>query len=567
MPDEEELRFVLMLRRSWPHPGHPAVIKHVRNTYTAPQHRQPLTRSDIAALHGPAQSDIQKVEKFARDNDLQVVEASAARHDVTLTGSVSAINKAFHIEICHFGHEQGHFHGHEDEIRLPPEIHDIVLGVVGLDGAPLRGLARISSDTSHGDPVSIPWLTEHYKFPPPIPDGKGRVAVIALGGGFHQRDMDEFFDQAGLPMPEIRQLSVAGAVNTPLEAKRLAEVVKAFNDTSTDMPALWKKFGADLGATQVTAETTMDVQIAGVAGGGAGIDVYFAPNSAYGLYQALYATVGLAQALDPQGNECVQDPPGSISLSWGWGECEMTGRNAQILESALSKVQSMGVCICSASGDLGSLGAAQRDDFVATVLFPASSTSVLACGGTQFADASRQREIVWNAANRGSPEATGGGVSGALAMPIWQRGRDIPSYGDLNGPAWIDPSMPKQRQPAFVGRGVPDVAAYANQIPGYKIRLGGQDCGVGGTSAATPLWAGLIARLTAHVDHPLPYFNELIYDPRFASGFVPVTEGGNSLGETPVASFTAGQGWNACCGLGLPVGQRLLTLVNLALGR
>ncbi len=496
--DQEELRFVLVLRQGAPNLQHPAAAKQIRNAMSAPQFRQPFTRNEIAAMHAPAGRHVRMVKEFARDHGFRVEEVSVARHDVTLSGPVSAINKAFGIRIIHFSHESGHFHGHEEELQLPVEIADIVVGVLGLDGAPLRSLSKMAAPACQEAPVPVGWLTEHYRFPPPS-GTDGRVAVIALDGGYHEADMHEFFSDAGVAKPKIRQLSVAGATNAPFEMARLSQVVEAFNDVETGLAELSKEFGADLAATRVTAETTMDIQIAGIASGGADIDVYFAPNSAYGLYQALYAIVGLGEALDHDGQPYDAQPPDAISLSWGWGEGEMSGRGAQMLEAALGKVQSMGVCICSASGDYGSLGAPQRDHRVAMVLYPASSHCVLACGGTEFTDPSHQREVAWNAANRGSPEASGGGVSGALAIPGWQSGRSIPAHGDLNGPAWINPGLPETDRADFIGRGVPDVSAYANQVPGYQIRLGGQNCGVGGTSAATPLWAGLIARLTGHI--------------------------------------------------------------------
>ena len=66
-----------------------------------------------------------------------------------------------------------------------------------------------------------------------------------------------------------------------------------------------------------------------------------------------------------------------------------------------------------------------------------------------------------------------------LSMPAWQSGLDI------------KPVNPGQAG----GRIVPDVSANASANTGYFVVAGGQQEISGGTSAATPLWAGLVARM------------------------------------------------------------------------
>jgi len=201
----------------------------------------------------------------------------------------------------------------------------------------------------------------------------------------------------------------------------------------------------------------------------------------------------------------------------------------------------------------------------ASVLYPASSPWVLACGGTQLevSETGLGAETAWNDVDRGSQQASGGGVSGAFARPAWQATAPVPPRSALNGAAWIAPSVPPTQRSAFVGRGVPDVSAYAAQAPGYCLRVGGQVCGSGGTSAATPFWAGLVARLAQRVGTSVRYLPSLIYTPEFASALRPVGRGDNAIrGATSAASFRAGTRWSGCCGLGTPDGDRLLSLLE-----
>ena len=102
--------------------------------------------------------------------------------------------------------------------------------------------------------------------------------------------------------------------------------------------------------------------------------------------------------------------------------------------------------------------------------------------------------------------------------------------------------------------------ALADVTDGYRILVGGTPYVAGGTSAATPLWAGLIARLSERLGVRVPWLNELVYHPDAQAAFRPVTRGNNQIVPTNgIAFFAAAPGWNACCGLGVPDGERLAT--------
>jgi kumamolisin len=74
---------------------------------------------------------------------------------------------------------------------------------------------------------------------------------------------------------------------------------------------------------------------------------------------------------------------------------------------------------------------------------------------------------------------------------------------------------------------------------------------IGGTSAAAPLWAALVARLNQGLNANCGFLNPVLYT-KCANGVLrDITVGNNG-------AYSAGPGWDACTGLGSPDGQRLL---------
>jgi kumamolisin len=216
------------------------------------------------------------------------------------------------------------------------------------------------------------------------------------------------------------------------------------------------------------------------------------------------------------------------------------------LDQAMADAAALGVTVTAASGDDGS--ADRVTDGKVHVDFPASSPHALGCGGTSLvADGGSgavTSETVWN--NGAGGGATGGGVSDVFPLPAWQQAAGVPA-----------PSVPG------TGRGVPDVAADADPSTGYRVRVDGTDAVFGGTSAVAPLWAALLARLAQQTGAGFGLVQPLVYAGvtagTAATGFRDITEGDNG-------AFSAGPGWDACTGLGVPDGQALLGVLQPAGG-
>ena len=211
------------------------------------------------------------------------------------------------------------------------------------------------------------------------------------------------------------------------------------------------------------------------------------------------------------------------------------------MHGAFQEAGLLGVSVFCAAGDDGSSdrvpgGAAYTD-------FPASSPAATGCGGTRLTlqNARIVSETVWN--NGPGNGATGGGVSGTYPLPAYQNAAGVP--GSANPPHRL-------------GRGVPDVCAVADPQTGYQVRVDGMDTVIGGTSAVSPLWAGLTARLNQALSVETPGFRLGFLNPRLYAlreGFNDVTDGNNG-------AYSARPGWDACTGLGSPDGEALLAALS-----
>jgi kumamolisin len=283
-------------------------------------------------------------------------------------------------------------------------------------------------------------------------------------------------------------------------------------------------------ANGADGEVMLDIEVCAAAAPGVQVAVYFAPNTDQGFIDAVATAVH-----DTKNN------PSVISISWGGPESSWTSQAMTALDSACQGAAALGVTITVACGDNGSTdGVAGSENHVD---FPASSPHVLACGGTKLivSGSTITSEVVWNesAINEG---ATGGGVSAVFGLPSWQVGVGVPTAPTSAG-----------------GRGVPDVAGDADPSTGYSVRVDGESLVIGGTSAVAPLWAGLIALANAQNKSAAGFINPLLYASGAKSVFRDITQGDNG-------AFSAGPGWDACTGLGSPIGTSVVSALAPAKG-
>ena len=81
---------------------------------------------------------------------------------------------------------------------------------------------------------------------------------------------------------------------------------------------------------------------------------------------------------------------------------------------------------------------------------------------------------------------------------------------------------------------------------------------MGGTSAAAPLWAALIARLNQVLQTKIGFLTPLLYEMNRtgAKSVRALVKGFN--GPTGTLGYRAKRGWDPCTGLGSPDGETIL---------
>jgi subtilase family serine protease len=366
---------------------------------------------------------------------------------------------------------------------------------------PAAGQPETPTPTTSAAPArsgfSVPELAQLYNFPTEF-NGRGqKIGLIELGGGFRKPDLDSYFKSLSIPAPTITAIAVDGAKNSP-----------------TGDPN-----GPD-------GEVELDIEVAGAVAPGAEILVYFAPNNDKGFLDAIKKAV-----TDPANSATV------LAITWGGPESTWTSQAAAAMDSIFHLAATQGITVLIASGDSGVTDGVT--DGRAHADFPATSPWVLACGGTRIEVAGNRitSEVVWNDVMGG---ATGGGVSALFPKPVWQGDVKVPV--DSNG---------------HTGRGIPDVAIDASPTSGYAVFIDGHKTVIGGTAAATPLWAGLIALINQGLGRDVGYINPDLYTKIGPAGVLrPITQGDNSVGDAK--GYAAGPGWNAVTGWGSPDGKKLL---------
>jgi len=411
-------------------------------------------------------ADIDKIERFAHDHGLAVTSVSPQARSVGLTGTVDQMDAAFGVKLGEYQRDDLRYRGREGDVKVPEDLADVVVGVLGLDDRPqARAHFRYATKGKGGAvearvPVSgypPQDVAKRYGFPSGV-DGTGQtVAVIELGGGYRSEDLRAYFKEQGIAMPVVTAVSVDGAKNSP---------------------------GDD-----ADGEVMLDIEVIGAVASGARIAVYFAPNTTRGFYDAVAAALHDSRRT-----------PSVISISWGQNEAGWTVQALDSYDALFADAAELGITVYAAAGDDG---AADNGDGL-NVDFPASSPHVVACGGTTL---SADDEVVWNETASGHG-ATGGGVSVHFGLPKYQHAAKVPKN-------------PKGKP----GRGVPDVSGDADPLTGYRVRVDGRDTVIGGTSAVAPLWAGLTALANQGNPHPAGDPHERLY--AHLEVFVDIVNGDN----------------------------------------
>jgi len=465
-----------------------------------------VTRAEYARLYGADPADLKLVRTFAKEFGLAVVKTpnEAVRRTMQLTGTVAAMQKAFGVQLKTSLMDGKRCRIREGAIQIPAGLSGIILAVLGLD--------------------TRPQAKPHFRVRT-LPDAAAaNISYTPAQVG----QLYQFPAGATATGQTIGIIELGGGY-------RAADITAYFKSLKLTAPKV-TAVSVDKGKNSPTTasgsdgEVMLDIEVAGAVAPGVKLAVYFTPNTDQGFIDAITTAV-----------HDTTNKPSVISISWGGAESTWTLQSMTALDQACQAAAALGITITVAAGDNGSSDGVT--DGQNHVDFPASSPHVLACGGTKLvaSGSTITSEVVWNedAANEG---ATGGGVSNVFPLPSWQAKSNVPAPTVSGG-----------------GRGVPDVAGDADPATGYSVRVDSQTLVIGGTSAVAPLWAGLIALANAQNKTTAGFLQPAIYAAKAASAFHDITSGNNG-------AFSAGPGWDACTGLGSPIGSALIALLAGATG-
>ncbi|KAK4155303.1 hypothetical protein C8A00DRAFT_31923 [Chaetomidium leptoderma] len=247
--------------------------------------------------------------------------------------------------------------------------------------------------------------------------------------------------------------------------------------------------------------------------------------------------------------------PQTLSTSYGEEEQSVPRDYALKVCDMFKQLGARGVSVLFASGDSGPGDACVRNTDDATTwfesTFPAGCPWVTAVGGTTTTTG------VTGGGGETAVRFSSGGFSMYHEQPVWQRaavGGYLNCIGEVYAP-YFNRS----------GRGIPDVAALAAR---FAVHNQGSWTSIGGTSAASPVVAGIVALLNAarkaQGRPPLGFLNPWLYNNSAAFTDITTGSGVGCLGRNEFgwqgAAWNATVGWDPVTGLGTPLFDRLLEL-------
>jgi subtilase family serine protease len=327
----------------------------------------------------------------------------------------------------------------------------------------------------------------------------------------------------------------------------------------SDLSVYQSCYGTSVGVTNVTAtagvscnrdpncglEDVLDIEdVIGLAPK-ANIRVYEGANSNAGAYSTYQRII-------------TDDVAKVISTSWGACEAEIGSTAADAENTLFEEAAAQGQTVFAAAGDNGTtdcIANTGKPIKQQAVDDPASQPFVTGVGGTSLSSLSPIDETVWDDY---PVEGLNGGATGGGASTLWPQ----PAY--QSGFAQSQSSITCGSS-GHTCREVPDVSADADPNKGYAIVWNGGWLSVGGTSAATPTWASVLALAESSsycAGAPLGFVDPLLYKAAgssYATDFNDVTSGNNDYDT--VTGFKAQTGYDMASGLGSPKGAALAATI------
>jgi subtilase family serine protease len=542
-PDSLQLqRMHLVLKRS---ASQEAALKELIDEMHTPgsaNYHKWLTPDQFGAQFGPSDQDIATVETWLTGHGFNVTKVNPGRQTIEISGNVAQLRTAFHTQIHKYMVNGESHYANATDPQIPAALAPVVAGFVSLNNFPLKSYAKSPGKALYDpktDKATPQWTlgstssglsfvlapqdyAVQYDLNPLYAagiKGSGQTIAIVNESNINVDLVNQFRSLFSLP------------VNPP-------QVIIDGNDPGVD--------GINNldGPNYASLEAYLDVEWAGAVAPNATIDLVIAADTALSNGLNLAAERAVYSNIAP-----------IISLSFG--NCESTlGSSNQFWNSLWEQAAAQGITVLVSSGDAGSAGCDNdNSQTYATggqaVNGIASTPYNVAVGGTDFfysqykgtsSALNAQLATYWNTTPSNTTPATS--ILGYVPEQPWnasQYGLNILDYYSLTGSTSIAgggggasnaalcsgnsyststgactttvSGYPKPAWQTGTGvpsdgvRDIPDVSLFASSginASYYPVCATDGDCqsvtsgavqisGVGGTSASTPAFAGIMA--------------------------------------------------------------------------
>ncbi|MDB6160670.1 MAG: serine protease [Gammaproteobacteria bacterium] len=494
--------------------GAAALAKSVSDPHSS-SYGHYLTPNQFRSRFAPSAADTAKVQNWLKSQGFDLTYTPQNNHYISVEGTLAQAQAAFGVQFGIYSVHGQSLRSPVNDLSIPSSLATTVKAVVGLDQSyqfvqtyhRLDTNAPPAAGFRNAPPLSTFWaqVLSPYAFPAGFTSGslpsvpwtvKGYTpdqikAAYGISGYDGAGQTVAIIDAYASPtiLQDVNQWSVNRGLPT-MNPSQLVQVVP---------PGIYKRPENPQQDPQGWyGEETLDVEAVHGMAPAAKIVYVGAPNNRQDLDAAMNHVVDqrLAQI---------------VTNSYGFGTTELLPPGyVKPMEDTLIQAAIEGIGVYFSSGDNGD----ESSSFgFATTDWPASSPWVTAVGGTSLGiDSSNQRavETGWGTSNYNCNSTTlactrtgwlygaGGGVSVVFAEPWYQQMAGL----------------------TLSGRGLPDVAALADPQTGLLV---GQtqafpngnyydEYRIGGTSLASPIFAGIMAVADQKAGHPHGFANPLIYD-------------------------------------------------------
>ena len=528
----------------------------------SPSFRKFLTPAEYAARFGAPRASIARAKAWLASQGLEVHEDSPLGARVTFSGTVDDLNAAFRTDLRRYD--------------VGGEVH------YAMQAAPALpvDLAEMVAD-----------ITNTHDFHPKPMLRTPRVPEFSSGGktGFAPPDWANVYD--------VAKLYTTGVGGKPIDGTGVGvAIVGVAKIAQSDVDAWRKTFNLPASSVTMTLVPNTGSAAAGSNGSGfeAVLDVEWSGGIAPGAAINYVFVGGDDTNVDDATYYAIENNLAPV-LSESWGGCEgyytqagLSAGDQNVIDVYGSAANVLGITYVAAAGDAGATTCLGGGGTIAGlyVSLPAAFPGVTSVGGTQFPKAAlsgtpyftaySNLETVWNESSKASQPAAGGGGTSVLFSR--------PSYQSAIGTCSIVGSLPIPGITAASQRQVPDVAFTSAEGSGtvgllVECTNSGGDCSskggnptfseAGGTSFATPAFAGVVALMSQAAGGRLGNINPLLYalEVSTPAAFHDIATGSNEIscvaGTDPGCAASGFYGYPATTGYDCATGLGSMDVYNV----